>query len=79
MQITDIITYAMIAAAVAYFIVRDVRAKKNGCACGCSRGCNCKCCNCACCNCGCSDGKRCCCGPTCNCDSTCTCGCQSRS
>lgn len=74
MQITDIITYAMIAAAVAYFIVRDVRAKKNGCACGCSRGCNCKCCNC-----GCADGKRCSCGPTCNCDSTCTCGCQSRS
>ena len=69
MQITDIITYAMIAAAVAYFIVRDVRAKKNGCACGCSRGCNCSC----------ADGKRCSCGPTCNCDSTCTCGCQSRS
>ena len=32
MQITDIITYVMIAAAVAYFIVRDVQAKKNGCA-----------------------------------------------
>ena len=69
MQITDIITYVMIAAAVAYFVVRDVRARKKGgcaCGCGCSSGCPCGCssgcpcgCNCKCCNCGCAKSCSC--------------------
>ena len=69
MQITDIITYVMIAAAGAYFVVRDVRARKGkascacGCGSGCSRGCPCGC-NCKCCNCS-------------NCDCS-NCGCKSR-
>ena len=61
MQITDIITYVMIAAAVAFFVVRDVRARKKGgcaCGCGCSSGCPCGC-NCKCCNCGCAKSCSC--------------------
>ena len=70
MNISDIITYVMIAAAVAYFVVRDVRLRrgKAGCSCGCSCGCGC---NCAC-NCSCS------CGANCKCEN-CNCGCHNRS